>query len=128
MFLQRNFKKNIAEPVELSLNQAKPEMWDHILTAFRETLGKAEAMYLTKAQSFNCTDEENALALSILRRRAWLALKARVDEQTADATLVGKLRAHFEDRFRYDEAGVPRVWKPDDDIDSAFRKARDEVS
>jgi hypothetical protein len=38
---------------------------------------------------------------------------------------VTKLRAHFEERFRYDEHGVPRVWRPDDDIDGAFKKAKD---
>jgi hypothetical protein len=35
------------------------------------------------------------------------------------------LRAYFEERFRYDEHGVPRVWSPDDDIDGAFKKAKD---
>jgi hypothetical protein len=35
------------------------------------------------------------------------------------------LRSYFEERFRYDEQGVPRVWKPDDDIDGAFKKAKD---
>jgi hypothetical protein len=38
------------------------------------------------------------------------------------------LRASFEERFRYDEAGVPRVWKPEDDIEAAFTRAKDEVS
>lgn len=41
--------------------------------------------------------------------------------------ILGKLRGHFEERFRYDETGVPRVWKPEDDIDGAFKKAKDEV-
>jgi hypothetical protein len=31
----------------------------------------------------------------------------------------------FEERFRYDEHGVPRVWRPDDDIDGAFKHAKD---
>lgn len=51
-----------------------------------------------------------------------------MDEQTADTVLLSKLRSAFEERFRYDEQGVPRVWKPEDDIDEAFRKAKDEVS
>lgn len=103
-------------------------MWDKVLVAFHATLDKSVTTYLTKAASFDCTEEENATSLATLRRRAWLALRSKVDEQTADAVLLGKLRAHFEERFRYDEAGVPRVWKPADDIDGAFRKARDEVS
>jgi hypothetical protein len=68
------------------------------------------------------------LALAALRRRAWRALRAKLDEQTADSFLAAKLRSVFEDRFRYDEAGTPRVWSPTDDIDGLYRAARDEVS
>ena len=32
---------------------------------------------------------------------------------------------YFEERFRYDEQGVPRIWKPDDDIDGVFTKVKD---
>jgi hypothetical protein len=76
---------------------------------------------------FNCTEDENDISLSMLRKRAWLALRAKIDEQTADTAILGKLRSHFEERFRYDEHGVPRVWKPDDDIDGTFKKAKDQV-
>ncbi|KAJ1019402.1 hypothetical protein NDA16_004519 [Ustilago loliicola] len=125
--IERTFKKNIAEPVEMALNKPEPDMWDKVLSAFRSTLEQAEATYLRKAKSFNCTDEENQHALVALSRKSWLSLKAKVDEQTADSVIAAKLRNNFEDRFRYDDAGVPRVWKPEDDIDSAFRKARDET-
>ncbi|TFY72144.1 hypothetical protein EVG20_g862 [Dentipellis fragilis] len=123
----KNFKEQISEPVDLHLNKASPDMWDDILRVFRDTLEKAESNYLTKAKSFDCTEEENAVALAILRKRAWLALRAKVDEQTADNIILGKLRAYFEEQFRYDEAGVPRVWKPEDDIDGAFKKAKDQT-
>jgi len=56
-----------------------------------------------------------------------VALRAKIDELTADNAILGKLRMRFEERFRYDEQGVPRVWKPDDDIEGAFRKAKDET-
>ena len=68
------------------------------------------------------------MSLATLRRRAWLLLRTKVDEQTAEPVILGKLRNHFEERFRYDEQGVPRVWKPDDDIDGAFKKAKDQVN
>ena len=56
-----------------------------------------------------------------------MALRAKIDEQMADPVILGKLRTHFEERFRYDEDGIPRVWKPEDDIDGAFKKAKDQV-
>jgi len=123
--IERNFKRQISDPVEMQLSTATPDMWDKVLGVFRDTLTKAETTYLSKAKSFNCTDDENTLALAILRRRAWRALRAKIDEQTADAAILTRLRSHFEERFRYDERDVPRVWKPEDDIDGAFQKARD---
>lgn len=56
-----------------------------------------------------------------------MALRAKIDEQTADQSFLAKLRTFFEERFRYDEKGVPRVWTPSDDIDGAFQKAKDET-
>ncbi|KAF9478797.1 protein SEY1 [Pholiota conissans] len=125
--IERNIKKQLAEPVELQLNKPSKEMWDNILRSFREVLGKAETAYLVKAKSFNSTEKENTVALTALRKRAWLAFRAKIDEQTADQAFLSKLRSHFEERFRYDESGVPRVWKPDDDIDNAFRKAKEQT-
>ena len=78
--------------------------------------------------AFNCTEEENDSALKTIRRRAWTSLLNKIKEHTADAALLAKLRASFEELFRYDEQGVPRVWKPEDDLDSVFKKAKDVVS
>jgi hypothetical protein len=63
----------------------------------------------------------------MLRTKAWIALRAKINEQTTDATMLVKLKLAFEDRFRYDEAGVPRVWKPTDDLDALYKVAKDEV-
>lgn len=125
--IERNFKKQISDPVELHLSVASEDMWDKVLGVHRQTLEKSEALYLSKAQTFNCTDVENTCSLATLRKRAWLGLRAKIDEQTADPVILGKLRTHFEERFRYDEGGIPRVWKPDDDIDGAFKKAKDQT-
>ncbi|KAH9935797.1 root hair defective 3 GTP-binding protein [Fomitopsis serialis] len=125
--IERNFKKQISEPVELALNIPEHDMWDKILKAFRENLAKAESSYLVKAKSFDCTDEENESALASLRKRAWLAFRAKIEEQTTDAAFLTKLRTYFEERFRYDENNIPRVWRPGDDIDGAFKKARDQT-
>lgn len=125
--IERNVKRDISEPTELNLARPQPEMWDQILVAFSVVLTKAESAYLRRAKSLHCTEEENIKALRTLKRRSWLDLRAKIDEQTADTLMVTKLRSAFENRFRYDAAGVPRVWKPEDDIDSLFRGARDET-
>lgn len=78
--------------------------------------------------AYNCTSEENEAAISTLRSRTWVSLRRKLEEQTSEATVINTLRTTFEERFRYDEAGLPRVWKPEDDLEAAFKKAKDEVS
>jgi hypothetical protein len=133
--------------VEIGLAKPNPEMWDNLLKVFRTMLEKSEEVYLAKAKStilfplferkygaqhcvttgFNCTEEENTTSLNNLRRRAWHHFRAKVGEQLSDPAILAKLKNSFEDMFRYDAAGVPRVWSPGDDIDSVFRHAKDEV-
>ncbi|KAF8493086.1 hypothetical protein F5888DRAFT_1856396 [Russula emetica] len=48
-------------------------------------------------------DEENDEAIATLRQRAWAALRAKVDEQTADTAILTKLRTYFKECFCYDE-------------------------
>lgn len=42
-----------------------------------------------------------------------------------EGNLMLKLRENFEDKFRYDEDGVPRIWRPSDDIEGLYTKARE---
>ncbi|KAI5308384.1 Dynamin-like GTPase that mediates homotypic ER fusion [Ascosphaera atra] len=42
-----------------------------------------------------------------------------------ESNLLLKLRENFEDRFRYDDNGVPRIWRPTDDIEGAYTRARE---
>ncbi|GAA5886919.1 hypothetical protein JCM5296_005191 [Sporobolomyces johnsonii] len=125
--IERNIKRQVTDVVELSLTKPSPDMWDKVLSAFKATLAKSEEAYLQKATSFNCSSSENDSALTLLRRRAWLALRGKIDEHTTEQALLVKLKGVFEEKFRYDNEGVPRVWKPEDDIDVIFKNARDGV-
>ncbi|KAI9571148.1 RHD3/Sey1 [Boletus coccyginus] len=117
--MQRHFKRQISEPVDVTLNKVAPGMWGNVLAVFKQLLER-------KANGKPSSPlTENETALGSLRMRAWLALRVKIDELTADTAILGKLRMHFEERFRYDENGVPRVWKPDNDIEGAFREAND---
>jgi len=52
-------------------------------------------------------------------------LRAKIDEEVMEGNILLKLRENFEDKFRYDEAGVPRIWRPSDDIEGVYTKAKD---
>ena len=123
--LEKDIRRHLAEPIEAALSEPDAGMWDRVLGAWREACDRAAALYRERAAHLNTTPDEDAATVGRLHMVAWRALLDRVQESTSETVLASRLRAFFEDRFRYDASGVPRVWKPSDDMDDAFVQARD---
>ncbi|WFC98316.1 Dynamin-like GTPase that mediates homotypic ER fusion [Malassezia yamatoensis] len=123
--LQREIGKKISEPLELALSHPSPTMWDEVLTSLQKVMTSTNAIYLERSASLNSTADEDVAGSHALQRGAWRQFLAKVHQQTAEAVLSVRLRAYFEERFRYDQEGVPRVLRPTDDMDGIFVSARD---
>ncbi|MBW0477881.1 hypothetical protein O181_017596 [Austropuccinia psidii MF-1] len=123
--IEKEAQRQINEVVELAMAHPNKELWDEVLQGFASAVKAAEEKYQIKSASFSCTKEEDQQTLAVISRKTWIGLRSKIDEQTADSALLIKLKLAFEEKFRYDADGVPRVWKPEDDIDGAFRDARE---
>ncbi|OQD78518.1 hypothetical protein PENDEC_c001G07093 [Penicillium decumbens] len=99
--------------------------WDRIWNVFVETVLDAERRFTDRASSFDASLEEVDVGLWRLRRKSWGVLRAKIDEEMIEGNLLLKLRENFEDKFRYDEEGVPRIWRPTDDIEGIYTRARE---
>ncbi|KAF9132174.1 Dynamin-like GTPase that mediates homotypic ER fusion [Mortierella sp. 14UC] len=125
--LEKHLRKDLDEPIGLTLNNPGPGMWGRVITIYQRTVEDAEDLLHKKARTFDLNKEEQAELVLNLRRQAWVLMTKKVQEESVDGMMLLKLRNRFEEKFRYDDHGLPRVWKPDDDIDTPFRKARDET-
>ncbi|MCJ1234150.1 Dynamin-like GTPase that mediates homotypic ER fusion [Varicellaria rhodocarpa] len=101
------------------------EIWDRIWRLFVKTVKEAEQRFSDRAKSFDASPDEVDVGKWRLRRKSWGVLRAKIDEEMIEGNLLLKLRENFEDKFRYDEAGVPRIWRPTDDIEGIYTKARE---
>ena len=101
------------------------DLWDRIWTLFTVTVKEAESRFVDRAKSFDANQDEIGVGLWRLRRKSWGVLRAKIDEEVMEGNILLKLRENFEDKFRYDEAGVPRIWRPTDDIEGMYTKAKD---
>ncbi|KAI8943466.1 Dynamin-like GTPase that mediates homotypic ER fusion [Plenodomus lindquistii] len=104
---------------------AEKDLWDRVWTIFTETVSSAEKRFTDRAQSFDASPDEVDVGLWRLRRKSWAVLRAKIDEEVMEGNILLKLRENFEDKFRYDEHGVPRIWRPTDDIEGIYTKARE---
>ncbi|KAF9909033.1 Dynamin-like GTPase that mediates homotypic ER fusion [Lobosporangium transversale] len=125
--LEKHLRKELDEPIGLALNNPGPGMWGRVITIYQRTVEDGEQLLQKRARTFDLNEHEQAELTLNLRRQAWVLLTKKVQEESADGMMLLKLRNRFEEKFRYDDHGLPRVWKPDDDIDTPFRKARDET-
>lgn len=101
------------------------ELWDRIWEVFTETVTQAEKRFTERAGSFDASPDEIEVGLWRLRRKSWGCLRVKLDEEMMEGNLLLKLRENFEDKFRYDDTGVPRIWRPTDDIEGIYTRARE---
>lgn len=104
---------------------AEHDLWDRIWNVFTDTVSHAETRFTDRARSFDASPDEVEVGLWRLRRKSWGALRDKIDEELMEGNLLLKLRENFEDKFRYDQDGVPRIWRPTDDIEGLYTRARE---
>lgn len=100
------------------------DLWDRIWNSFTSIVAHAESRFTERARGFDASTDEVEVGLWRLRRKSWAALRSKLDEEVMEGNILLKLRENFEDKFRYDAEGVPRIWRPTDDIESHYTSAR----
>jgi hypothetical protein len=98
-------------------------LWDRVWTVFDGIVAEAQGRFTDRARSFEASGDEVDAGLWRLRCKSWASLRQMVGEEMKENNILLKLRENFEDKFRYDDAGVPRIWQPTDDIEGVFTKA-----
>ncbi|CAI4211850.1 unnamed protein product [Parascedosporium putredinis] len=97
---------------------AEKDLWDRIWSVFVDIVDEAQTRFTDRARSFEASAEEVEVGRWRLRRKSWVALRERIDEEVMEGNILLKLRENFEDKFRYDEAG-PRSAEAGDEEDLA---------
>jgi len=125
--LERRLKKELNDPIKLALDSPGPGMWGRVITIYKGEMEDTETLLHKKAKTFEMDQEELKSLVENMRMQGWVLATMKIQEECVDGLILYKLLNRFEEKFQRDERGLPRVWKPEDDIDTPYRKARDEV-
>ncbi|KAK6497090.1 Dynamin-like GTPase that mediates homotypic ER fusion [Arthrobotrys conoides] len=100
-----------------------PRIWNLFTTGVTDQI----SLFTQRSTALNATAEENEQAVYKLKKRAWKVLRMVLDEETKEQGLITRLMGYFDKDFRYDDQGVPRVWKAGEDIEGTFAKSKETV-
>jgi len=129
--IKKNTEKNtlniLAASVPFKMNSVRDHLWDELGNDLESALNNSIESYKTLINGYECTEEEINNNIREIRRNGWNVFCNLIAEETTDNIILIHLREKFEELFRYDKSGLPRVWNNNDDIDSFFKKARDEA-
>ncbi|KAF9963008.1 Dynamin-like GTPase that mediates homotypic ER fusion [Modicella reniformis] len=125
--LEKRLQRELDEPIKLALDKPGPAMWDRVITIYQRKIKDAETVLHKKAKTFELDEKELESLVENLRKQGWVLVTMKVQEECVDGLILYKLLSRFEEMFQRDDQGLPRVWKPVDDIDTPFCKARDET-
>ncbi|KAK9457988.1 RHD3/Sey1 [Dipodascopsis uninucleata] len=101
-------------------------MWDRVNESFKNSLDSRLQKYKTvNGYDFHLggTNEEREQASLNILSSAWKVFYFKLKELTKPDNIIMRLREQFEDKFKYDEKGIPRVWRPSDNIDDVYSVA-----
>ncbi|CCE64882.1 hypothetical protein TPHA_0J00590 [Tetrapisispora phaffii CBS 4417] len=116
------------------LSHPETNVWDIILEKFNATFDDILKSYRSDGDDdevekydfkLSLTKEHNDKIFKEIRVSAWNALYDAVHNYLKEDTIANIIRDRFENKFRFDEDDSPRLWKSEEEIDSAFRVARE---
>ncbi|KAJ2784518.1 Dynamin-like GTPase that mediates homotypic ER fusion [Coemansia javaensis] len=123
--LRQGAQDTLGETIGEQLGSPGAAMWASVMGGFDAASARADAQLQRRMDLAEVRDAAQRRQLEQrLHRGVWEDAVAALREETTDQMVLLKLRGALEERFRYDDAGLPRVWRPSDDIDAQFGQAR----
>lgn len=127
--IKKNLVPELKDHVIHLLSHPSKKVWDDIMDDFESTIQSNLSPYeISKGEydfKVGLPADENAKIYKNIRILAWRTLDTTVHDYLKIDTIVSILRDRFEDVFRYDAEGSPKLWKAEEEIDGAFRIAKE---
>ncbi|QFZ27396.1 hypothetical protein EJF18_30366 [Clavispora lusitaniae] len=114
------FVEELANPSELT--------WDHILEKFQALSKSALSKYETEEGDYDfrlgTLPSMNKRALKTFDFKSWELLDDLIHKYISKDNLLNILKDRFDDKFRYDENGVPRLYQNTKELEGSFSESK----
>ncbi|GME73145.1 unnamed protein product [Ambrosiozyma monospora] len=129
--ITKRFQNTFKEQIFDSLSSPMPDTWDIILNDFEVKKVAMFAPFKRDDGTYNfklgLSEKENQDTAFQLEKTFWLKFRDIIHDFISEDTVSRILRNKFEDLFKYDEEGTPKIWKSAADVDVQYNKAKVET-
>ncbi|KAG5519904.1 hypothetical protein PMAC_000181 [Pneumocystis sp. 'macacae'] len=125
--IEKNFKMQLDEPISLILKNPCDNIWDDVISKYIETTNDFIKVLSRKLSNFDVSQSENEKNQLEFKYKTLYFLKDKIKQEITEDSVFLILRDTFEDKFRFDKNGVPRIWKPNDDINGIYKAVLEDV-
>lgn len=110
------------------ISKPDKETWDRISEKFEEL--KKSALFKYKAGEgydfgLGTSQHLNGKALTSLDFKAWELFDQLIQKYISKENLLNILKDRFDDKFRYDENGVPKLYQNTHELEASFSDSKD---
>ncbi|CDK26301.1 unnamed protein product [Kuraishia capsulata CBS 1993] len=123
----KSFQAKMKKTISSLIRSPTSSTWDLVIEAFEDTAKSLLAPYRTESgYDFGLgTSEETTSGLYMqIRKQFWIKFRDLLHILVTEDSVSWILRNKFEDLFRFDKEGVPRIWRNASQVDEEFKKAR----
>eukprot|EP01025_Chloroclados_australasicus_P054620 TRINITY_DN64832_c0_g1_i1.p2 TRINITY_DN64832_c0_g1~~TRINITY_DN64832_c0_g1_i1.p2 ORF type:complete len:137 (+),score=11.58 TRINITY_DN64832_c0_g1_i1:54-464(+) len=122
--LEKDIKIRIVEPLQDTLDDSAPDMWEKIRDIEKQGKERTVTMLEKELSSFACTDEDISKRVTDLQKRVHGSMVETIKKHVEN--LYDHMMKVFTQKFQYDN-GLPRKWTKDLNIEELYIESKDEV-
>lgn len=126
---KKSITLKIKEATVSLLSNPEVDVWDKVMEMFDNTIKESIGKFAEEDGVYDFQvgfpQEKNDELVQQIYHTGWHLLNVTVHDYLKEDTIVGILRDRFESKFRYDDSDSPRLWKNEEEIDQAFRIAKE---
>lgn len=112
------------------LSEPDESSWDKILAKFNETLKEILVKYEVGDEGdydfgLGTSEELTRFTIDSIKFKSWTKFHEIVKKYISRENFLNILKERFEDKFRYDENGLPRLYQNVHELEINFKKSKD---
>lgn len=127
--LLKKLDKYLSKTIIKEINDPTERTWDNILKEFEDLLHGQLSKYKNEGGLYDfglgTNDEMNADVANKLIFKSWSAFYALIHNYVSKDNVFTILKDRFEDKFRYDNNGLPRMFEKSHEVEVCFSEAKD---